>query len=152
MCSSTSPITPSEKTFNWGTSDESYPSKHSILYSGVLQSQTTCTQSVEVASAGTTTTTTTQTSQTIMAVEVGGSTQCTTQNRMDMRLFEVEKQTTKISGNITALMAHLQVPSAAKRKAPSKQSERVHSFEMEDVDDANQSTSLSYQMLGYTCF
>jgi hypothetical protein len=134
--------------------------KQSISYSCMLCAQMTCIQSVEVASTVLLPPLPHKHPKTIMAVveasfqaiEMEVQAQRFTQNRMDMWLIEVDKQTTKISDYVTALMSHLQVQSSARYKAPSKQSERVHSFDMEDVGNANQPTSLDYHTMGDAYF
>jgi hypothetical protein len=112
----------------------------SILQNGVQQN-TTRSQSFSIQSHGNTTTLT-HTSQTIMSVvETRFQSIETKVNNFDRRLLGIEGENQTISANLSAIMTHLNIPSAAKRRKELLSIENLENHNMKDVDNAHQSTS-----------
>ena len=62
-------------------------------------------------------------------------------NNFDRRLLGIEGENQTISANLSAIMTHLNIPSAAKRRKELLSIENLENHNMKDVDNAHQSTS-----------
>jgi hypothetical protein len=121
------------------------PNTSAPLYSTILQNgvqqNTTRSESISIQSHGNTTTLT-HTSQTIMSVvETRFQSIETKVNGFDRHLLGIEGENQTISANLSAIMDHLKIPTAAKCRKELLGIENQENQHMEEVGHAHQSTS-----------